>query len=319
MFWAIAFVLFLMNWGIGAGLLAAPGSSEKTIRINAVQANISREDKSNIELYDQNIEHHMALIRESLAGGPADLVVWPETAFISDVLQDAVWRPRLEEAARQSKVSFLIGAALLKDGHNVNSAVLLSPEGRWKDVYGKRHLVPFSEYRPVFPAAEPIISALGKKAYDFVPGTRSGILFLGKTPFGVAICSEEGYPTLFRELALQGAGFMVVMLNDGWFRYPQALKMHAFNSIFRAVETRRVVVRIANTGWTVAFDAYGRRVFASPVALQRAGFGTFDIVPGQGCSPYVMFGDFFAVLCWAFVIIVLVVGAVLSRKKKIKE
>ena len=244
-----------------------------------------------------------------MAGYP-DLVVWPETAFPDDLLKDRVWKNKMQQVAGNFHAFFLVGSALLEDGQDLNSALLISPQGDWKDIYAKRHLVPFTEYRPKDPLSRKIFSSLGLKGYDFAIGTRVGIFDLEKEnktqPFGVAICSEEGYPHLFRELAGKGAGFFVVMLNDGWFRAPEALLMHAEMGIFRAVETQRPLVRVANTGWTVLFDKVGRVKEQATARIQTTGFAFFDVVPAQGKTVYVRIGDFFVLGCLGFVIICLV-------------
>jgi apolipoprotein N-acyltransferase len=158
---------------------------------------------------------------------------------------------------------------------------------------------------------------MGLRGYDFAAGTRVGIFALEKEkkvqPFGVAICSEEGYPRLFRELVRKGAGFFVIMLNDGWFRAPEALLLHAEMGIFRAVETHRPLVRVANTGWTVLFDNVGRVKEQGTARIQETGFAFFDVVPTQGETVYVKFGDFFVLGCLGFVIITLY-WKVLRRK-----
>jgi len=309
-YWVAAGAVFLLNWAIGVGMATAlPARYTDLIRISAIQANVSRESKVDPSLYDKNAARHLVLTKKSVLAGYPDLVVWPETAFPDDILRDRVWNPRMQQVARNYRAYFLIGSALLEDGQDLNSALLISPEGDWKDIYAKRHLVPFTEYRPKDPLSQKIFSSLGLRGYDFAVGTRVGIFSLEKDKkvqsFGVAICSEEGYPHLFREIANKGAGFFVVMLNDGWFRAPEALLLHAEMGIFRAVETQRPLVRVANTGWTVLFDKAGYVKDQVTARVQETGFAFFDVEPNRGKTMYVRFGDFFVLGCLGFVIIIL--------------
>jgi apolipoprotein N-acyltransferase len=317
-YWVVGGLVFLLNWVLGAVLvIAMPVGSADPIRVSAVQANVPREKKVDPALYDNNAAKHLVLTKRSVMAGYPDLVVWSETAFPDDILKDRLWNPRMLQVAKNYRAHFLIGSALLQDGQDLNSALLISPEGDWKDVYAKRHLVPFSEYRPKDALSRNIYASLGLKGYDFAVGTRVGLFSMAlqdrEQAFGVAICSEEGYPHLFRELAGKGAGFMVVMLNDGWFRAPEALILHAQMGIFRAVETRRPLVRAANTGWTVLFDNVGRVKEQSTARIQEAGFAFFDVVPVQGKTMYVRFGDFFVLGCLGFVIICL--GGLIHEKR----
>jgi apolipoprotein N-acyltransferase len=309
-YWVAAGLVFLLNWAFGVSMaIATPAWSTDLVRISAIQANVSREKKVDPSLYDKNAAQHLVLTKKSVMAGYPDLVVWPETAFPDDILKDRVWRPKMEQVARNYRAYFLVGSALLEDGQDLNSALLISPEGDWKDIYAKRHLVPFTEYRPKDPLSQKVFSTMGLRGYDFAAGTRVGIFTLEKDkkaqPFGVAICSEEGYPHLFRELAGKGAGFFVIMLNDGWFRAPEALLLHAEMGIFRAVETQRPLVRVANTGWTVLFDNAGRIRDQATARIQETGFAFFDVVPTRWKTVYVRFGDFFVLGCLGFVIIIL--------------
>jgi apolipoprotein N-acyltransferase len=309
-YWIAACLVFLLNWALGVGVvIALSGQPADIVRISAVQANVSRENKIDPSLYEKNAAQHLVLTKKSFLAGYPDLVVWPETAFPDDILKDRAWQHKMEQVAKNYGIYFLIGSALLEDGQDLNSALLISPEGSWKDIYAKRHLVPFTEYRLKDPLSRKIFSSLGLRGYDFAVGTRVGIFSIEKEkkeqPFGVAICSEEGYPQLFRELAGKGAGFFVVMLNDGWFRAPEALLLHAEMGIFRAVEGHRPLVRVANTGWTVLFDSAGRAKEQATARIQEAGFAFFDVMPASGKTVYVRFGDFFVLGCLGFVIIML--------------
>jgi apolipoprotein N-acyltransferase len=320
-YWVAAGLVFLLNWALGVGLVTStPLRSSELVRVSAIQANVSRENKVDPSLYDKNAALHLVMTKRSFMAGYPDLVVWPETAFPDDILKDRVWNPKMLQVAQNYRAYFLIGSALLQDGHDLNSALLISPEGDWKDIYAKRHLVPFSEYRPKGQWSEKAYSSMGLRGYDFAVGTRVGLFSLQvkerAQPFGVAICSEEGYPHLFRELAAKGAGFMIVMLNDGWFHAPEALMLHAQMGIFRAVETHRPLVRAANTGWTVLFDQVGRVRGQATAALQEAGFAFFDVNPVQGRTMYVRLGDFFVIGCLGFVIICL--GG-MTREKRSKH
>ena len=125
---------------------------------------------------------------------------------------------------------------------------------------------------------------------------------------------------MFLDLARHGAAFAVVMLNDGWFLRPEALALHAQNGGFRAVESGLPVLRAANTGRTVAFDAYGRRIKAVYPPDQLPGFALVDVPVSRGLTPYAQSGDIFVWLCAGFVIIMVLrpVRKFLLGKEKIK-
>ncbi|MFH0753793.1 MAG: apolipoprotein N-acyltransferase [Candidatus Omnitrophota bacterium] len=299
--------LVLAFFLIAGALRIARFEAVDAVRVATIQPNIVPEEKIKDELYDVNVTRHMALAKKvTVAGnlGPEDIVVWPETAFTDDVLTDIKWRPRLEDAARNLNVHMLVGSALLWDGHDLNSAVMLSPSGVWLGVYHKMHLVPFTEKIPR--GFRDFARVLGVGKYDFTAGTRPGIMRFGRHRLGVVICSEEFYPDMFRHLSQGGVDVAVVMLNDGWFKRPEALWLHALMAPVRAVESGLPVVRAANTGKTCAFDGVGRPLGRVP-ELNRPGVGFYRVPLSSGRTIYAQWGDIFALACSVFVIITFLV------------
>ncbi len=288
---------------VGAVRIALAPSVTGTVRVAAVQADILRDDKVREDLYDVNVVRHLALTKKAvMAGGlgASDLVVWPETAFTDDVLTDLKWRPRLEEAARNLHVNMLLGSALLWEGRDLNSAVLLSAQGDWRAVYHKMRLVPFTERTPQ--GFTSLARAFGVGKYHFTAGTRPGIMAFDRFKLGVVICSEEFYPDMFRSLSQARVDVAVTMLNDGWLERREALLLHALTAPVRAVESGLSVVRVANTGLTCAFDGYGRPV-GRPLDLQRPGVMVYTVPLSSGSTFYAQWGDVFALVCVVFVII----------------
>jgi apolipoprotein N-acyltransferase len=284
-------------------MIMSPSRVEHVMRVAAVQPNISREEKVREDLYDAHALRHMGMTKKAVTAGwlgAQDLVVWPETAFTDDILTDTKWRPRLEAAARSMGVNILVGSALLWDGRDLNSAILLSAAGDWKSVYHKMRLVPFSEFTPR--GAERIAASLHIGKYRFSAGVRPGNMVLpGGKAFGVVICSEEFYPEMFEHLTPAKPQFVVVMLNDGWFARQEALYLHALAAPLRAVESGLPVVRVANTGRTCAFDAYGRKIGRSPDA-GRSDVAVYDMPAPAGRTLYAKCADLFALMCLVFVI-----------------
>ena len=47
---------------------------------------------------------------------------------------------------------------------------------------------------------------------------------------------------------------LVYVVNDGWYETPPEPQQHASRVIYRAIETRRPVIRCANTGISLVID-----------------------------------------------------------------
>ena len=74
---------------------------------------------------------------------------------------------------------------------------------------------------------------------------------------GTAICYESIYGSYFSEFARNGAQVMSVITNDGWWSDAIGYKHHMNYSRFRAVESRRSIVRSANTGISAIINQRG--------------------------------------------------------------
>jgi len=100
---------------------------------------------------------------------------------------------------------------------------------------------------------------------------------------------------LGRAAAQNGANLLVNVTNDAWYGRTSAPYQHFSMAVFRAVETRRALVRSANTGISGFIDPLGRVL--SQTALFEDAVLVAD-VPMMGAQTlYMKRGDFFALAC----------------------
>ncbi len=120
-------------------------------------------------------------------------------------------------------------------------------------IYRKLHLVPFGEYVPGRNTVPFIGAIVGDQVPgDFTPGKEPVVFRLTTERVMVAplICFEDTIGELTRQFVLRGANLLANVTNDGWFLRSAGSQQHLENAIFRCVETRRPMVRAANTGVT---------------------------------------------------------------------
>ena len=153
--------------------------------------------------------------------------------------------------------------------------------------HDKVHLLPFAEYVP-HPFPRP-----GPGRLETAPGTAPRVLAFGRTGIGPLVCYEVLFAPLARRLALDGAGVLANLSNDAWFGRTGAVEQHLAASMYRAIETRRPLVRATHTGVTGAFDAWGRLV--ARLRTDEPGALAVDVLPGTGASVYVRVGELPAV------------------------
>lgn len=299
---AFLIVVVVLLYGVQRMVFIDYHSSGKSIRVGVVQANINPKEKLDLQQYDHNVMEHMRLTKDA-AIHQTDLVIWPETALVDDYVRDNKWRYLITKMIQNMKTQLLIGSATLEQRQDFNSALLLDRRGVMRDVYHKHFLVPFTEYVPQQPIFQLLENNLNLTGFRFQAGQQPGLMSVTNKAgdmfrFGLAICSETGYPALYRTLAASGAQFYVSMLNDGWFQQKAALMIHLSQDVFRAVENRIPVVRSANTGVSTHIRASGRIASQDRLPLMARTHGVFDVrIHERPLTVYTLWGDLFAMMC----------------------
>jgi len=196
---------------------------------------------------------------------PPQLVVWPETALPFYPQQDPLIN-RIVDFTTASKTWLLTGAPLYsftpKREENdqiryYNGALLVDPSGKIDGQHAKQHLVPFGEYVPLrryLPFLEPLVVNIG----DLSTGTSKDPLVVGPMRLGILICYESIFPEISREAVTRGANLLINITNDAWYGKSSAPYQSMAMAVLRAVETKRSLVRAANTGISGFVDPLGR-------------------------------------------------------------
>ncbi|HYL68438.1 MAG TPA: apolipoprotein N-acyltransferase [Candidatus Limnocylindria bacterium] len=242
------------------------------------------------------------------------LIVWPEVPAPFS-MQDPAFALRAQRIARESGNYLLIGVVDWKRNAQgqwdaSNSSTLLDPSGRRVFTYDKIHLVPFGEYVPLRQWIK-FAGRLTADIADFTPGTEYRIGQLPGGGFGVFICYEAIFPDEIRRFARGGAELLINVSNDGWFGRSAAPEQHLMMSRFRAVESRRWMLRDTNNGFTVVVDPYGRIIASLPTDIRGELDAPYDF--RSDLTLYARFGDWFAWLC-VLTTVVLLAAAIMKRE-----
>ena len=280
----------------------------------AVQPNFPETDSYPInwfELHKADMDELDLLSLEPSSHQP-DLIVWPE-APAPFSWQDNQFSKRASTLAIAAGHPLLAGVVewkteKLPSGHMAqepyNSAVLVDPQGQKAFVYDKRHLVPFGEYEP-FPLIHRVVQSVSGEVGGFHKGTAAAVGTLPNNyKFGVYICYEAIYPGEVREFAAKGANLFINISNDGWFGKSAAAEQHLHMARVRAVENRRWLLRVTNSGITAAIDPYGKIYETIPWNVRGAVDLPYDFRTDR--TLYTRFGDWFAWMCVLVSVILLV-------------
>lgn len=270
------------------------------ITVGIVQGNIDQSIKWSPENQQKTIDGYISQTRSLFDSGNPSLVVWPETALPFYPISNGHMQS-IKELVGTNDFALLTGAPWYeiidrdrKDVKFFNSTILLQPDGLYGGKYYKTHLVPFGEYIPLkkfLPFLAPLVEAVG----DFSFGMIEQPLVWQEAKSGILICFESVFPELSRKWVLAGANVLVNLTNDAWYGRSSAPQHSLAMSVLRAVETRRSLIRSANTGISA---------FVTPLGVIPAQSGLFvpwaastQVILCQELTIWARYGYLFAPIC----------------------
>jgi apolipoprotein N-acyltransferase len=247
-----------------------------------------------------NVEAH-----RTLEADPPDLVVWGEGSLDPGALADPATAAAVSDAIAAVGAPTIAGAVVTDpDGSQHTATLAFDGTGNIVDRYEKVHLVPFGEYVPWRGVLERLIDAVDQVPIDRVPGERvENLMIPGMPLIGTPICYENSFPTIDRAMVSQGAGLLVVTINNASYDRTAASEQHLQMSRLRAVENGRWVVHAAVSGVSAVIDPAGdvvdRRELFEPAVLRA------DVRTSSRTTPYTRFGDWVPWGSLAFVLVLL--------------
>jgi len=255
------FALLGLALGLGSFALAQPlGEKRDELKIALIQPSIPQTVLWSSDSKDQHnrFAQLMELSEIALEDNP-DLLVWPEASVPPlRLLDPAVVEPRmraLNQTLREKKTWRVWGADRYEGNDPLNSSVLMDPDGNELAYYSKQHLVMFGEYVP-FGEQLPFLKKLAP-VDNFARGKGPEIFDMERAKLSVIICFEDVVPKLARVAATPEVDFLLNLTNDGWFGNSHQQWQHARSAAWRAIETRRPLVRCCNNGITCWVDEHG--------------------------------------------------------------
>jgi apolipoprotein N-acyltransferase len=245
-------------WGIMGLSDSKHLTGRNSIKVSLIQGNIPEEKKLYSRFNQEIFDIHEKLTRQAFKEHP-DIIIWPETTILTYLTKDQNFLPKIKRLAIEGKAYLIIGTPHYDEkGTIYNSAIVFSPQGEMVSRYDKQKLVPFGEYLPFRPLFYPILKSTNLFYDDFVPGSKSTLLAVGKYKIGCMICFESTFTNIAKDLTKKGADFLLTITNDSWFEGSSALEDHLSAGVFRAVENRKYFIQVANSGNSAIIDPHGR-------------------------------------------------------------
>src|SRR4051794_298981 len=295
-------------------------SAAKPLRVAAVQSNVPQGQKFDPQFTGKIFDQFRRLSEIALRSNPPpELLAWPESSMPGPVLADQESYKFVMDLAISEDTDILLGTIDEQDGDVYNAALLLSDGGERAQMYRKVHLVPFGEFVPgrhTFPLLAWIVG--DQVPGDFKAGKEHTVFTLTSADVQVAplICFEDTIGELARQFVLPtetgpGANLMVDVTNDGWFQHSAGSHQHLANAIFRCIETRRPMLRAANTGVTCFINQFGRvtqelRDETGSTFTEGVLSGDINVPSEHELTFYARHGELFAEMCAAITLIAIV-------------
>ena len=255
-------------------------AENKKISLSLIQQNADPRKTS----YEESFESVKMLTDKARSLKKTDLVVWSETAFVPNIRRwgaldkdyNSLTRitHKFLEYQKEGKFYLVTGnddyeIIENKSGeitrNEYNASVYFSDRGKRLDTYRKIKLVPFTEYFPFKKQLPWMYDMLIKMDVNlWEPGKIRTVFNHPEFRFSTPICFEDLFPDYVRGFVINGADIIINISNDYWSLTETEGMQHFINSLFRAVENRRYVVRSTASGLTGVIDRKGRIIDTVP-------------------------------------------------------
>jgi len=283
--------------------------------IVVVQPNIDPYEKNgSIPAYDQ--VRTLTQLSDSIGQVNTEFFIWPETAIPDDIDEDQIRTSPYFLQVQQFLTKYrngnvLTGAETHKffNDQKTNTASPIPGTTQFYDSYNaavniensaqvqfyhKSKLVPGAEALPFGDALvflKPAFAQFGGATGSYAGQQKPGVLY-SQSGIGAApvICYESIWGEWVAGAVKDGAQFIAIITNDGWWENTSGKDQHLDYAKLRAIETRRWVCRSANTGISAFINQRGDVVQQSKwwvrAALKQ------DINLNSDITFYVKYGDY---------------------------
>lgn len=204
-------------------------------------------DKKNF----RNIIDTQMKLSESAVSKKTDLIIWGESNFPGYLENYPSFTGDFMLFSAARKVDLCIGSLGYDyfpetDSFKKYNSTFLFDQNKNTARYDKRKLVPFGESFPfawIFTFLKNI--SLGQANFDKGEDNEPFTL-TSDHKFHTNICYEALFPYYNASLVRRGSEFIVNVSNDAWYDGTRQVFQHSRFNVFRAVENRRSIVRLAN-------------------------------------------------------------------------
>ena len=298
---------------------------EEKIKTVIIQPNIDPYNEKFNRSNDQNLRYLESILND--VKNRNSLVILPETYFSDGSLISSLNYSTLIEGLKiireRYETEILTGIELydvFNDSSRVKKYSNRLENNRWLDlfnasifisedidIYKKSKLVVGIEKMPYKNFLEPLLGTLlidfgglsysrGYQDYRTVFKSNTG------TKVAPIICYESIYGEYVSEYVRNGANLLAIITNDGWWNNTEGHKQHLSYARLRSIETRKNIVRSANTGISAVINYRGE--ILKTIGYEQEGLINKNVGMNDKITFYTKYGDYIFRLCLFFIIII---------------
>ena len=298
---------------------------EEKIKTVIIQPNIDPYNEKFNRSNDQNLRYLESILND--VKNRNSLVILPETYFSDGSLISSLNYSTLIEGLKGIRERYdteiLTGIELydvFNDSSRVKKYSNRLENNRWLDlfnasifisedidIYKKSKLVVGIEKMPYKNFLEPLLGTLlidfgglsysrGYQDYRTVFKSNTG------TKVAPIICYESIYGEYVSEYVRNGANLLAIITNDGWWNNTEGHKQHLSYARLRSIETRKNIVRSANTGISAVINYRGE--ILKTIGYEQEGLINKNVGMNDKITFYTKYGDYIFRLCLFFIIII---------------
>ena len=286
---------------------------EEKIKTVIIQPNIDPYNEKFNRSNDQNLRYLESILND--VKNRNSLVILPETYFSDGSLISSLNYSTLIEGLKVIRERYdteiLTGIELydvFNDSSRVKKYSNRLENNRWLDlfnasifisedidIYKKSKLVVGIEKMPYKNFLEPLLGSLlidfgglsysrGYQDYRTVFKSNTG------TKVAPIICYESIYGEYVSEYIRNGANLLAIITNDGWWNNTEGHKQHLSYARLRSIETRKNIVRSANTGISAVINYRGE--ILKTIGYEQEGLINKNVGINDKITFYTKYGDY---------------------------
>jgi apolipoprotein N-acyltransferase len=339
---SMIFIPVLISFAVGS----VAGNKEKKgdVQVVVVQPNIDPYNEKFDAPFEGQLQKMLELAMQKISD-QTEYVIFPETA-----LTEEMWENQLEQSGsvqilrlflkNYPQLKIVIGASTAKvyqpgeelsvtarrftqeeayyDSYNTALQIDNTPRIQ---IYHKSKLVPGVEQLPfpfIFKHLESVAIDLGGTTGSLGTQEERTVFVSEDNTMRTApvVCYESVYGEYVSEYVKNGANFISIITNDGWWGDTPGYRQHLKYGRLRAIETRRWIVRSANTGISCFISPSGE--IDQPTGYWVPAVISQRITLNNELTFYTKYGDYIAraALCLT---IALLLYALLLKFRKVRH